>query len=121
MKILFLLFTFTATASAKAQYANTSWKGIYNIPDPTDMILQFKQDTLLLNYFQDGSNAETMNYQIKGDTLIMEKISGISPCTDEKGIYKVSIKEDQLFMTLINDSCDARASAMPSQPLKKIE
>jgi hypothetical protein len=120
-KTLFLLLAFAATATAKAQYQNTSWKGIYNIPQPTEMILQFKQDTLLLNYFENKSNAETMNYTMKGDTLILTKISGISPCSDEKGIYKLSIKDDKLFIALIEDSCDERASAMQVQPLVKLQ
>lgn len=120
-KILFLFMIVMAAGSANAQIQNTSWKGIYNIPDPTEMVLQFKQDTLLLNYSQDGSNAELMNYQMKGDTLIMTKISGISPCDGIKGSYKLSVKDDKLFMTLIEDSCDARASAMPQQPLVKVQ
>jgi hypothetical protein len=78
-KVLSLVLVLLAIGSLKAQYANTSWKGTYYIPDATDMILQFKQDTLLLNYFEDGSNAEMMKYEMKGDTLIMTKISGISP------------------------------------------
>ncbi|HEU5364396.1 MAG TPA: hypothetical protein VFU62_02630 [Hanamia sp.] len=119
-KILILLFVFVITGNAKAQYANTSWKGIYYLPDATEMVLQFKKDTLLFNYFADGSNAETMNYQMKGDTLIMTKISGISPCDGIKGSYKLSIKDDKLFMTLIDDSCDVRASAMPGKPLEKL-
>lgn len=119
-RIFFLFLVVLLTASANAQYQNTSWKGIYKIPDPTEMVLQFKQDTLLLNYFEDGSNAETMNYEMKGDTLTMTKISGISPCDGIKGIYKLSIKDDKLFMTLIEDSCDARASSMPAEPLEKL-
>lgn len=118
---LFLFLVVMAVGSANAQIENTSWKGIYNIPDPTQMVLQFKKDTLLLNYFEDGSNAEMMNYQMKGDTLIMTKISGISPCDGIKGSYKLSVKDDKLFMTLIEDSCDARASAMPQQPLVKVQ
>lgn len=120
-KILFLFLVVMAAGSANAQIQNTSWKGIYNIPDPTEMVLQFKQDTLLLNYSQDGSNAELMNYQMKGDTLIMTKINGISPCDGVKGSYKLSVKDDKLFMTLIEDSCDARASAMPQQPIVKVQ
>jgi hypothetical protein len=120
-KNLFLFLVLISTGNAKAQYQNTSWKGIYKIPDPTEMILQFKQDTLLLNNFADGSTVEAMNYKMNGDTLILTKISGISPCYDEKGIYKLSIKNDQLFMTLIEDNCDARAAALPDVPLVKLQ
>ncbi len=84
------------------------------------MVLQFKQDTLLLNYFEDGSNAETMKYKINGDTLVLSKISGISPCGDEKGYYKISIKEDKLLMNLIQDSCYERPNAMPTAPYGKL-
>ncbi|MGN6532003.1 MAG: hypothetical protein ACTHK0_09645 [Ginsengibacter sp.] len=120
-KVLSLFLVFVATGSVKAQYQNTSWKGIYQIPEPTEMILQFKQDTLLLNYFANGSNAETMYYEIKGDTLMMTKISGISPCYDEKGIYKLAIKDDKLVITLIDDSCNVRGSAISGQALEKLQ
>jgi len=120
-KILFLFLVVMAAGSANAQIQNTSWKGIYNIPDPLRWYCSLNRDTLLLNYSQDGGNAELMNYQMKGDTLIMTKINGISPCDGVKGSYKLSVKDDKLFMTLIEDSCDARASAMPQQPLVKVQ
>jgi hypothetical protein len=89
-KSLFLLVAITVVAigSAKAQFANTSWKGMYKVPDPTEMILQFKIDTLYFNDPANGNVVEMMNYKINGGTLTVLKISGGSSCNDEKGIYK---------------------------------
>lgn len=119
-KITLICFLLLAGIITKAQYANTSWKGTYYIPDSTQMVLQFKQDTLLLNY-TDGSNAETMHYEMHGDTLTMMKISGISPCEDIKGIYKLSVNDNKLTFQLIDDPCDPRAAAMPAHYLTKME
>lgn len=98
-KNLFLLFALTTLGiGTKAQFSNTSWKGMYKVPDPTEMILQFKNDTLYLNDPVNGSVVEMMNYKISGDTLTLVKISGGSSCGDENGIYKVSIKDNKLSM-----------------------
>jgi hypothetical protein len=122
-KCLFLLIAviIIGIGSTKAQLANTSWKGTYKIPDPTELILQFKTDTLLLNDPVNGNIVETMNYKISGDTLTLIKISGSSSCNDEKGIYKISAKDDKLFLGLIEDSCYDRSSAMPDEPMVKVE
>ena len=76
MKSVFsiLIATFAIT-SLKAQYANTSWKGLYKIPDPQEMILLFKNDTLLLVDPQNHEPIETMNYKANGDTISLTKIS----------------------------------------------
>jgi len=122
-KSLFLLLALMIISSAgtKAQFANTSWKGMYKVTDPTEMILQFKNDTLYLNDPANGTIVETMNYKISGDTLTIVKISGSSSCDDEKGVYKISTKDDKLFMTLIEDNCYDRSAAMPDDPLVKVE
>ena len=76
-KIMILLFAFCSAIGANAQFVNTSWKGQFNMPDPTPMILQFKTDTLCLNS-PDNTPFETMSYKISNDTLTIRKLDGQS-------------------------------------------
>lgn len=85
------------------------------------MILEFKTDTLFLDDPANGTIVEMMKYNISGDTLTLVKISGASSCGDEKGVYKLSIKDNKLYMAVINDDCYDRAAAMPDEPLEKAD
>jgi hypothetical protein len=118
--ISILIATF-AIITLKAQFANTSWKGLYKVPDPTEMILQFKTDTLLLIDPMNNQPVETMKYSVSGDTVTITKISGASDCNDEKGIYKMEIKDNKLFITLISDDCYSRSASGADEALEKIE
>jgi hypothetical protein len=120
-KIFVFCLAAMIVGSANAQYANTAWEGLYRIPEETEMILRFSNDTLYLQEPLTGDNFEVMHYSIKNDTLTFSKISGNSDCGDEKGIYKLSIKDDKLFMIVINDDCPGRADAIPFEGLKKIQ
>lgn len=119
---LLLIIGSLLITNAKSQIKNTSWRGIYNVPEPTPMILQFKTDTLLL-IDQSGANVETMNYTIKNDTLSISMIEGASSCPNNiTGVYKIEIKEeDKLFISVINDNCDNRVNSLPNEPLTLIK
>lgn len=116
-----LIFSLFGSAAAFAQYSNSAWEGLYKLPEETKMILRFTTDSLLLQEPSTGENFEVMHYTVKNDTLTFYKVSGNSNCADEKGVYKLAIKDGQLFMTLINDDCPGRADAIPFEGLKKIE
>ncbi len=91
--ILVLMIAMASCFPIKAQLANTSWKRKFNLPDPGEMILQFKADTLLLND-TNGSTFESMSYKISNDTLSILKLSGESDCSySEYATYLVEIKE----------------------------
>lgn len=113
-KIIIFILVFTSSYLVKAQIVNTSWKGQFNIPDPTQMILQFKTDTLYLNY-TDNTPIETMSYKIRNDTLTLRKLDGQSECSyDQNATYKIFIKDKKLFITPLNDDCSMRLDAWPS-------
>jgi len=115
------LFATAGLLSTKAQLTNTSWQGIFKMPEPTKMILQFKSDSLFFNDPETGNNFEAMSYELRNDTLTFIKLSGNSSCsTTDKGMYKVEIKDDHLFMSLINDECYDRPSAIPEEGLSKL-
>jgi len=125
--------------NAKAQLTGTRWKGIANVPTPLDCLFYFKTDTLLLQYAgsqpvtltgadgdmisatgKDSIVIETMTYKISGDTLTLQKVKGGSPCTDEIGAYKITIKDNKLLVALIDDACEARVQAWPADPLTRV-
>jgi hypothetical protein len=85
------------------------------------MILQFKVDTLLLIDPQNNEPIEMMNYKVSGDTVTISKITGVSDCNDGNGIYKMEIKENKLFVSLLNDACYSRSASTPDEALEKIE
>ena len=120
-KIIILFFAFCLAIGANAQFANTSWKGQFNMPDPTQMILQFKTDTLSLNS-PDNTPFETMSYKISNDTLTIHKLYGQSECSyDKDATYKIMIKDKKLFATPLSDDCSQRVAVWPSDGLEKIE
>ncbi|HEY0176717.1 MAG TPA: hypothetical protein VGC08_10085 [Pedobacter sp.] len=95
----------------------TKWRGVLLVPSPIDGLFEFKKDSLLL--YSDDKIVETMSYQEKGDTLILKKISGASPCNDEIGTYKCEIKNDVLTLTVLKDDCTVRSSCFSPDGYKK--
>ena len=87
-----------------------------NIPDPYETILHFKKDTAILTLAADGSLIETMIYSVSKDTLRLTKVSGLSPCTDNAGLYRIQITDDKLTIAPISDDCNDRANAFKPEP-----
>jgi hypothetical protein len=110
-----ITFTFVLillVSAVNAQLTDTKWKNLMNIPDPTESIMHFKKDTVLLSIAVDGTLVETMIYTINKDTLRLTKISGMSPCGDNViGLYRIEIKDDKLTIIPISDDCSDRANA----------
>ena len=120
-KIFVIFFCMLFAFTTKAQLENTSWSATFYIPDAMPMVLQFKTDMLVLKVAETGDNFEVMHYTIKNDTLSYTKISGNSDCgPEQKAVYKIEIKDDLLFLTVINDECEGRANATPAEGFKKI-
>ena len=120
-KIFVICFCLLFALTTKAQLENTSWEATFYIPDAMPMVLQFKADTMFLKVAETRDDFEVMHYTVKNDTLSYTKISGNSDCgPDQKALYKIEIKDDLLFLTVINDECEGRANATPSEGFKKI-
>ncbi len=123
MKKIFTLFVIVSIAqTTKAQFANTSWLGNFKIPDETQMLLHFTQDSLLLSYATSAESVERSTYKITGDTLSMVKIDGISPCSiADSATYKIELREGKLYITSLVDYCYERATAWPDEGMIKKE
>ena len=110
--VIFVLLSSTINA----QLTDTKWKNFMNIPDPYETILHFKKDTAILTLAADGSLIETMIYSVSKDTLRLTKVSGLSPCTDNAGLYRIQIAVDKLTIAPISDDCNDRANAFKPEP-----
>lgn len=106
-----LLFCGFAT-NVFSQLTDSKWKNYMNVPDPTECILQFKKDTLVMIIVADGSVGETMKYSTSNDTLKITKLSGFSPCSEGvTGLYRFTIKDEKLTIVPLSDDCNDRSAA----------
>ncbi len=125
------LYQLKAQGKPPSPLAGTSWKGTSYVPDPLTCIMKFSNDTVRLMYADDpeiniqdshgGMRAvsgkdsailETMTYRLSGDTLELHKVSGGSPCGDEKGQYKVQMTSGKLKFIVVQDPCTVRPYAL---------
>lgn len=107
--LLALLVFSIITVSAQTNLTATKWKGVAYIPDAAEVILSFTKDSVVM--LRNNDPLETMHYTLSGDTLSIAKLSGMSPCGQNAGTYKLSIKNNTLFLEAINDDCNERMNA----------
>ena len=113
VKLLCIAGFFVWPTTSSETLTNTKWSGTFNVPGPMDGSLEFKKDTVYLSI---GENVvETMTFQEKGDTILLQKIDGSSPCNDEMGEYKVQVNKNTLIITAIKDDCSMRAGAFSKE------
>jgi len=111
--ILFSLSALFICGYANAQLTNTKWKVTLNIPDPTEVIFDFRTDTVEALAAESSESIETMLYTVKDTVLTLQKITGGSECDDTViGKYKFEMKDDGMYVTLIDDACDDRSNAL---------
>lgn len=116
MKYLFsflLFFTIAVSSHAQTKLTNTKWAGVAYVPSAADIEFVFKTDSLSMLY--GGEVFELMSYKVKGDTLLLTKLEGSSPCNDEVGTYKFEIKDNRLFIKLLKDDCEPRGAAFSAE------
>ena len=72
---------------AQTQISNTKWKGQMTSPQALDIILEFKNDSLIATSAE-GMELEVMFFSQAKDTLKLRKLNGTSPCDlTTEGIY----------------------------------
>ena len=121
-KLLVLTFALAVVQLGQAQLRNTSWKGTFTVPEETDLVLQFKKDSLLVTVPDGNETVEIMRYKINNDTLSITKLYGRSSCDEGTAAsYQISIKEKKLYVSPLKDNCDIRWAAWPKGGLEKIE
>lgn len=119
--VAFLLFMCLGIV-AHAQIANTKWTGNLMIPDPAAVNLSFNADVFEVYIAENNQLLETMTYKISGDTLMLRKTSGGSPCPDGSTFtLKYSIQGEQLMLTLLSDDCPERGASFTKEPFTKVK
>ena len=117
----------SCVATANAQLANTKWSGTANLLQPDKSLVtaeitwDFGKDTVYV-LFADGGMPEVLTYTIKKDIISVIKVSGGSPCeTGTGGKLKYEIKDDKLFLTVVETKCEAFTKALDSKPYIKVK
>ncbi len=119
-KVLFILIISFITVGVNAQLANTKWKGLLNLDNPTDAIFSFSNDTLDVLNAMDNSSMETMKFTVKDSVLIVQKLFGHSECDNNTiGNYKFTINGDDMTLKVMSDACDDRAQVIGDMKLNK--
>ena len=118
MRTIYLVIILLSVATlSKAQLKNTKWEGKMNVPDETQVTLDFKTDSVDIVIADNGMVGESMTYSVKDSVITMKKTSGHSPCNvgDEFKV-KYSIKGNQLFISNLSDPCDPRVQSWTKEP-----
>ncbi len=120
-KIFFVLAVTIACLSAKSQLANHKFEGSIQMDNqPTDIVLDFKKDTVNAIIKASGELLETMLYTSKNGVVTFQKVSGRSECgTDIVGKYKFEQKSGDITLTLTEDICPDRANVLDKSVWKK--
>jgi hypothetical protein len=114
-KTIVTLFLVMTSTILFAQLSNSKWKGTLRGDNPQDVIFDFRKDTAVVYTLTDNSLVETMTYSVKDMVLTLLKVEGISDCDNSTpGKYKIGISNDALYLKLVEDRCDDRASAIDS-------
>lgn len=115
-----LLLLTMLSCSIKAQLANTKWKGILKLENDVNVRFDFGKDMLVVKNLDEGKLIETMTYKATKSTFTLLKVSGQSDCdSSTPGKYKYSIKGNVLSISLIEDTCEDRSSAIKNIQLTK--
>ena len=112
---------------ANAQLANTKWSGTANLLQPdksfvtANITWDFGKDTLYV-LFAGGGQSEVLTYTIKKNIITVTKVSGASPCeTGTEGKLKYEIKDDKLFLAVVETKCEAFTKALDDKPYIKLK
>ena len=99
--------------TAKAQLANTTWTGtIMAGGDNLNILLKLTSDTSFFYNNDDNSLLDVSVFKVQDSTLSLRKVSGLSNCGEEEGIYKFVLKDSSLNLYLAKDDCTDRSNAL---------
>jgi cell wall-associated protease len=116
-KLLFLVTVqlFTLIAVSQFSISNTKWMVHSEIPQPGDLIMDFKKDTLS-SFLMNGTEIGRSVFSQHNDSLLIHKLAGTSPCPiGSEGWYRIEWLEngEKFLLHLIEDECYARSVQIP--------
>lgn len=114
MKKVFTVFIIICFCqAARAQFANTNWTGTITAGGSTINILwNLAADTSFFYNNDDNTLLDVSVYKVQDSTLSLKKVSGLSSCDEEEGIYKFVLNGNDLMLYLSKDSCTDRSEAL---------
>ena len=113
MKILMtaiLVIFFRVDAYSQISISNTKWMVQTVSPQPRNLVLDFKKDTLRL-IDEQGNETGSATFMQRNDSLFIRKVSGRSPCPDgSEGWYRIEWLEngDKFLLHILNEDCRYR-------------
>lgn len=116
-----ILVLFFISLSVNAQLTGTKWKGKVNIPQLTDVTLDFK-DNIATVKTTTGMPVESCSYTIKADTITFIKPDGGSPCpVNSVFTVQYAVNSDKLIINPLTDDCEGRKGSFSKEPFIKIK
>ena len=108
--------------AAKAQLANTTWTGsIMAGGNNLNILWHLASDTSFFYNNDDNSLLDVSVFKVQDSTLSLRKVSGLSNCGEEEGVYKFVIKDNTLNLYLAKDDCSDRSDALDKSVLTRKE
>jgi len=114
----FLLFTviifFAAIPSHLLAQSinNKNWKAYLDAPINDSVTFHVHSDSSFVTN-SNGDVVIRVHCTISGDTLtIVNQDPEQHGCPDQRGKYKINLKDDDLVFTLIEDACEGRSQAI---------
>ncbi len=116
-----IVFLASALSYVHAQSIdNRNWKAYVDAPINDTVTFHIHSDSS----FVTNSNGEVLiriHCMIAGDTLtIVNQDAEEHGCPDQKGKYKIELKDDSLVLRLIDDACEGRAHALDGVKWKSV-
>ena len=120
-RIVFSLGIIITCLSAKSQLANHRFLGSIQMDSQlTDIILDFKKDTVQTIIKETGEVLEVTTYTAKNGMVSFQKVSGRSNCgADDVGKYTFVQKDGDITFTLLEDVCSDRSGALDKSVWKR--
>src|SRR5689334_14759544 len=107
-----LVFFFSVLSLNAQSIDNKSWKTFLDAPINDTVTFHIQSDSSFVTN-SNGDVVIRIRCTIAGNTLtIVNQDAEQHGCPDQKGKYKIDLKEDSFTLTLIEDACEERAHAL---------
>ncbi|HVU95168.1 MAG TPA: hypothetical protein VHE34_08095 [Puia sp.] len=117
--ILILFLSVGANHLQAQSLANTAWK-FYVEPLHDTLTMHIGADTSFSTSSSGEMIVRSLWKQVK-DTVKINDLDGMYPCTAGEGVYRVSIEGEYLNFIMVTDPCNQRADALNGVKFKKAD
>jgi len=99
---------------------NKNWKAYLDAPINDTVTFHIQSDSSFVTN-SSGEVVIRVHCMITGDTLTIVNQDGEQHgCADQKGRYKIDLKDDSLIFTVIDDACEGRSQALQGAKWKAV-